>query len=379
MTNTCPWTRRAVRTAVISLILCVLAGFAVTGEAATRAGRQKPQAAKKSVSAGKSASSRKPITVKRTASSRKPTTVRRATSSRSKLGIGRTKSSRYRATSRVRRVLEAPIPRFKTDADGSLVPDLHAAAAIIYNPDTHEVLWEENSRDQRSIASITKVMTAVVFVESDPDVSQIVTIGRSDVYAASTTHLRAGYEVGVQDLLHLLLISSDNAAARALARVSPWGESGFVARMNEKGTELGLRSTTFADPSGLDAANVSSAYDMARLIAYASSDDRISEIMRKAEYRLPLGRRQVTIHSTNQLLTSTDTEGSILGAKTGFISRSGYCLATFLRLPSVNQQVAVVVLGARSNRGRFNEVRNLMRWMSLKAPTLFDRRDDGTD
>ena len=68
--------------------------------------------------------------------------------------------------------------------------------------------------------------------------------------------------------------------------------------MNEKATELGLQSTTYADPSGLDAANVSSAYDMARLIAYASSDERISEIMRKAEYTLPLGKRPITIHST---------------------------------------------------------------------------------
>ena len=114
------------------------------------------------------------------------------------------------------------------------MPDLHAAAAIIYNPETQQVLWEENSQDKRSIASITKVMTAVVFVESDPDLSQTVTVERSTRYAASTTHLRPSYQVSVRDLLHLLLISSDNAAARALARISPWGPAGFVARMNEK-------------------------------------------------------------------------------------------------------------------------------------------------
>jgi len=286
-----------------------------------------------------------------------------------------TKLSRARVAARVRMVRETPIPRFKTDATGALVPDLHAAAAIIYNPETHEVLWEENSQDKRSIASITKVMTAVVFIESDPDMTQVVTVERADVMAASTTHLRANYQVSVRDLLHLLLISSDNAAARSLARVSPWGPAGFVARMNEKATELGLQSTTYADPSGLDAENVSSAYDMARLIAYASSDERISEIMRKPEHTLTLGRRSVTIHSTNQLLSRADMEGSIVGAKTGFIGRSGYCLATLLKMPQVNQPVAVVVLGARSNAGRFNEVRNLVTWMSTKAHNLLGKKD----
>jgi serine-type D-Ala-D-Ala endopeptidase (penicillin-binding protein 7) len=287
-----------------------------------------------------------------------------------------TRLSRARVEARVRAAREAVIPRFKTDASGALIPDLHAEAAIIYDPETNQVLWEQNSQDQRSIASITKVMTAVVFIESDPDMSQVVTVERPDTIAASTTQLRTGYEVPLRDLLHLLLISSDNAAARTLARVSPWGPAGFVSRMNEKATELGLQSTKYADPSGLDPANVSSAYDMARLIAYAASDERISEIMRKPEYTLALGRRPVTVHSTNRLLTRTDLEGNILGAKTGFIGRSGYCLATLLKVPQVNQPVAVVVLGAHSNAGRFTEVRNLVSWMASKAQELFDAKKD---
>ena len=280
-----------------------------------------------------------------------------------------------RVAARVRLTRDTAVPRFKTDASGTVVPDLHAAAAIIYDPQTHQVIWEENSHDQRSIASITKVMTAVVFIESDPDVAQVVTVDRGDTTAASTTHLRAGHQVSVHDLLHLLLISSDNAAARALARVSPWGPAGFVARMNEKAIELGLQNTSYADPSGLDADNVSSAYDMARLISYASSDDRISEIMRKPEATVMLSRRPVVIHSTNQLLSRADMEGNVLGAKTGFIGRSGYCLATLLKMPQVNQPVAVVVLGARSNAGRFAEVRNLVTWLTTKAQDLLIKKD----
>ena len=284
--------------------------------------------------------------------------------------------ARARVAARVRAARDAAVPRYKTDATGAIVPDVHAAAAIIYNPETHQVIWEENSQDKRSIASITKVMTAVVEVESDPDLSQTVTVERSDTYAASTTHLRPGYRVTVGDLLHLMLIASDNAAARALARVSPWGPAGFVERMNEKARELGLESTTYADPSGLDQRNVSSAYDMARLISYAANDERISSVMRTQEFTVALSGRPLTIHSTNRLLARADMEGNILGAKTGFIMRAGYCLATLLKLPQVNQPVAVVVLGAHSNAARFAEVRNLFTWLTARAEGVLDKQDD---
>jgi len=281
----------------------------------------------------------------------------------------KSKLAQARATAMVREMAEA-LPRYKVDASGDLVPDLRAAAAIIYDPETNQVLWEENSQNQRSIASITKVMTATVFLESNPDLTQPVTVARTDVFQASTTHLRASDKVTADDLLHLLLIASDNAAARALARVSPYGSEGFIQRMNSKAEELGLQSTHYADPSGLLSENVSSAYDMARLITLASQDERISSIMRLSEYTVSTSnRRVVSFHSTNHLLGRADVD--VRAGKTGFISKAGYCLATLLRMPDSGQQVAVVVLGARSNAGRFMESRNLFNWVSSKASTLF--------
>jgi D-alanyl-D-alanine endopeptidase (penicillin-binding protein 7) len=274
-----------------------------------------------------------------------------------------------RAAAMAREIADTALPRYKVDASGDLVPDVRAAAAIIYDPDTNQVLWEENSQSQRSIASITKVMTATVFLESNPDVTQPVTITRSDVFQASTTHLRANDKVTTDDLLHLLLIASDNAAARALARVSPHGSEGFIRRMNDKAAELGLDSTHYADPSGLLSDNTSTAYDMARLITNASQDDRISSIMRTYEYTVYSGRGPITFHSTNHLLGRSDVD--VRAGKTGFISKAGYCLATVLRLPESGQNVAVVVFGARSNAGRFMESRNLFNWVSSKASTLF--------
>jgi D-alanyl-D-alanine endopeptidase (penicillin-binding protein 7) len=322
---------------------------------------------------GKGTSASKARTTKvRQVSSSKKTPKRanvRAASASKRTYQGRTaRRSSSRARARARELAEAQTPRLKTDGEGHEIPAIRAEAAIIYNPATNEVLFEENSQTQRSIASITKVMTALVYLETRPDLTQDVVVERSDVARASTTYLRAGYKVTPEDLLHLLLIGSDNAAARALARVSTFGSAGFIDRMNDKAAELGLTETHYADPSGLLADNVSSAYDMARLIAYAAADDRIGGIMRKAHHTVQSGRRTINVNSTNQLVKSGDIE--VVGGKTGFISRSGYCLATLLKLPQTGQQVAVVVLGARSNAGRFWETRHLFNWLSARTQTV---------
>ena len=146
-----------------------------------------------------------------------------------------------RARARHTQWLEAQQPRYKTDASGALVPDVRAAAAIIYNPETGQVLWEANSLDKRSIASITKVMTAAVVLEDDPDLS-----GWSSSIGATptrpTTRISAPRIASrIGDLLHLTLIASDNAAARALARSSPEGSAAFIDRMNAKAQEIGSR------------------------------------------------------------------------------------------------------------------------------------------
>src|SRR5258705_1687850 len=289
--------------------------------------------------------------------------VRRPTSARV-VGVARARAAQAAAVLR-----DAIEPRFKFDDTGNVVPDIRAEAAIIYDPETGKVLWENNSQSRRSIASITKVMTAVVFLENSPDLTREVDVERADVRNASTTYLRAGYTVTTGDLLHLLLIGSDNAAARVLARVSPYGSAGFIERMNAKAQELGLTSTSYADPSGLLADNESSAYDLARLITYVSGDDRIASIMRTPYYTVNAGRHQITIHSTNQLVMNGDVD--VQAGKTGFISKAGYCLATLLRLPQGGPEVAVVVLGAKSNPGRFWETRHLFNWISTKASDWF--------
>ena len=293
---------------------------------------------------------------------------------RARARAARIRAARAKASRSAKALAEAKTPRYRTDDAGNVVPDIRAAAAIIYDPATGKVLYEENAQDERSIASITKVMTAIVFLETATDLNQEVQILRSDTLRASTTYLRTNDRVRLSDLLHLLLIPSDNAAARALARLSPLGYDGFIARMNQKADDLGLDHTAYTDPSGLYADNISSAYDMARLISFASEDDRIGPIMRTPEYSfrtIPAPRktgRVVTVRNTNQILRNGDMD--VLGGKTGFISKAGYCLATLLKMPSGGPSLAVVVLGATSNLGRFWETRHLMTWLSERTGAL---------
>ena len=342
---------------VFALLLGLSVCLPITADAAQRSRRKTTTTTGSTASKPASQSASKP------AYSASASNARKARLARARA------AARVRELARVRSLQEAMTPRFKTDANGEVVPDIRAAAAIIFNPADGKVLWEENAQDKRSIASITKVMTTVVFLEDNPSLSQEITVERGDTYAASTTYLRANERLTLDDVLHLALIASDNAAARILARVSHGGTASFVERMNEKALELGLENTSFTDPSGLNPANVSSAYDLSRLISFAASDERVAPIMRTAAYTVHTNRRAINIHSTNRLVT----EGmDVIGGKTGFIGKAGYCLATLLRLPQGNP-VAFVVLGARSNPGRFWETRHLFNWLTEKAGTLFGK------
>jgi D-alanyl-D-alanine endopeptidase (penicillin-binding protein 7) len=139
--------------------------------------------------------------------------------------------------------------------------------------------------------------------------------------------------------------------------------------MNQKADDLGLDHTAYTDPSGLMSDNISSAYDMARLIAFASEDDRIGPVMRTPEYSFRTTKgRIVTVRSTNQILRNGDID--VVGGKTGFISKAGYCLATLLKMPQGGPSLAVVILGASSSVNRFWETRHLMAWLAERTQVL---------
>jgi len=254
------------------------------------------------------------------------------------------------------------------------VPDVRAAAAIVFDPQTGEVLWGQNQHDQRSIASLTKLMTVLTFMAASPDLSEQVQVTSADVRRASVTYIQPGERVSYDNLLHLTLIASDNGAARVLARTSEGGMSAFVSRMNDMAVYLGLTNTHYTDPSGLDAGNVSTAYDISHLLAVVTQDAELSAILRTPRYEIQTNRRKFTIRSTNRLLDGQDVD--VLAGKTGFIRRAGYCLATLLQVPQ-GSQVAVVVLGATNSAVRFAEARNLFNWVVDRTRGLLDSASVG--
>jgi D-alanyl-D-alanine endopeptidase (penicillin-binding protein 7) len=213
--------------------------------------------------------------------------------------------------------------------------------------------------EKRPIASLSKIMTAVVFMNDDPDLDQRVGVTRADLLNASVTYLRAGELVSYRDLLHLTLVASDNAAARVLARTSDGGSAAFVGRMNKFAVDLGLTNTAYVEPSGLDARNMSSAYDQSNLIAHASQHPFLATVLSTQQHTVRTSGRTFTIHSTNKLLGVTGVD--VVSAKTGFIKKAGYCLATILQAPQ-GTQLAVVVLGAANSMLRFYEAQHLLDW-----------------
>ena len=339
------------------------ASKASTPVAPAKTGAAKPASAKTSTATKPSSTAAKPASTTAKATVAAPATTR--------ADLARARAAEQARQAAAERQQKEMAASWKRDALGNIVPNLHAAAAIIFNPQTGEVVWEENSHDQRSIASLTKMMTAVTFIADDPDLDREVTVARSDVANASVTYLSAGDRLTLGEVLHLTLIASDNAAARVLARTSDGGTAAFVGRMNDKARQLGLTNTRYADPTGLDADDMSTAYDLSHLIAFAVADEHLGPIMRTQLYDVHVGTHIVSIHSTNKLLGS---DMDIRGGKTGFISKAGYCLATLTQIPQ-GSQVAIVVLGAADSATRFGEARHLFDWVVGKTQGIIGGGD----
>ena len=241
---------------------------------------------------------------------------------------------------------------------------VRAKAALILNMQSGEVLYRKNPMARLSVASITKLMTAVTLMNMNPDLSKRIQISRQDVYRANWTQLKYREKVGVKDLLYAALISSDNVAARVLARVSGLSNKEFVERMNQTAASLGLLNSRFTEPTGLDAGNVSTAVDCAALLWTALQNDVLSEVLTTKEYTYSTNRRVHNIKTTNRLLRGDQADADLwesIGSKTGYIRKAGYCLVMRARSQSGDDVIAVV-LGGVSSRTRFADMRRLLNW-----------------
>ena len=231
----------------------------------------------------------------------------------------------------------------------------YARNAIVVDPSTDEVLYEKNSGASVPIASLTKLMTALVFLEQKPNLDRDAMVSRTEIAGAGHTQLRAGEYASLEELLHMSLMVSDNCATRVIARESGLAPEDFLAAMNRKSLELGMTHTRFVEFTGLDERNVSTAADIARLLEAAATTPKIHEITTTRTYEFWTRRQTHFIGNTNRLLYG---KYEVVGGKTGFINEAGYCFATWVR--TGGRDLIAVVLGAPTNATRFADAVRLI-------------------
>lgn len=203
--------------------------------------------------------------------------------------------------------------------------DLRSSVALVVDQDTNEVLFEKNKNAVLPIASVTKLMTALVTVEANLPLDEELQVSQGEmVRARIRSKLRPGFEMTRGSALHLALMSSENRAAQLLGRTYPGGVTRFVEAMNARAKLLGMNDTHFADPTGLSPENRSSASDLVRLVNAAYEYDIIREYSVSSELALPIGKRTVNYRNTNRL--TGNPEWDIGLQKTGYISAAGRCL-----------------------------------------------------
>lgn len=242
-------------------------------------------------------------------------------------------------------------------------------AALIQDQMNGAVLYQKNVATVMPIASITKLMTAMVALDAGQPLWQMLTIGNGDVDFLRSTRSRLpiGASLTREDILRLALMSSENRAASALSRYYPGGTEAFVRAMNYKARLLGLRDTYFLEPTGLSSANVSSPRDLARLVAAAYHYPLIREFTTTPQYVVNVDGRPLIFRNTNSLVNSPVWNIGL--SKTGFIRESGMCLVMltwFDRRP-----VVIVLLNSPSKLTRIGDADRVRKW--FEAPMTYPR------
>ncbi len=244
---------------------------------------------------------------------------------------------------------------------------VQSGSALVIAQDGGEPLYEKNANAIVPVASITKLMTAMVVLDSMPNLQSPITISDEDVdyLRGSRSRLGVGSVITRETALLLALMSSENRAANALGRHYPGGLSAFVAAMNRKAASLGMSSSHFEDPTGLNSNNVSTAHDLARMVAAAHHYPLIREFSTTPGVRTEVKGRELDFHNTNQLVSSPTWEIGL--SKTGYIQEAGKCLVMQARV--ADKPVVIVLLDSAGKQTRIGDANRIKRWMESASVT----------
>ena len=247
------------------------------------------------------------------------------------------------------------------------VPNLSSAAFVVANHRTGEVISERNGNRVMPIASLTKLMTALVVLDANLRLNEMLTVTNADIDRIKGTgsRLAIGSKLSRAEMLHIALMSSENRAASALARHYPGGQRAFVEAMNAKARMLGMWNTRYADSTGLNPRNVSTAQDLAKLAAAAASYPLIRQYSTDQQSYVRTNKRQLHYLNSNRLIREGQWEFTL--SKTGYIREAGRCLVLGTKVN--HEPVIMVLLNAETTNDRVADAKRIKTWLESSGRT----------
>lgn len=265
------------------------------------------------------------------------------------------------------RVAAGPVLDLSQAIDPARI-ELRSSAVLVIDPAKGNALVARNVTTARPIASITKLMTAMVTLDGKLPLDEVVTISAADVdhLKGTASRLRVGARMTRRELLRLALMASENRAAAALARSYPGGSQAFIAAMNRKSAALGMRQTHFQDSTGLSQRNVSTAEDLARMMLAARRYDLIRQYTTTARHTLRLpGHGALEFRNSNRLVQTGNKAWRIGLSKTGYTAEAGRCLV--MEATIGGRPLVFVLLNSWGKLTPIGDANRIRRWMEANA------------
>jgi serine-type D-Ala-D-Ala endopeptidase (penicillin-binding protein 7) len=243
--------------------------------------------------------------------------------------------------------------------------ELRSAAVLVLDQDTNEVLLAKNQHAVLPIASITKLMTALVVADAEQPLDELLTITAEDIDTekGSRSRLQLGTQLTRGEMLHLALMASENRAANALGRHYPGGLPAVVAAMNRKARLLGMTHTRYVEPTGLSSSNQSTATDLALLVREADKNDMIRRLSTSLEAEVAVGPRAVHFRNTNSLVRNSDWTIGL--QKTGYIAEAGRCVVMQAEL--AGRKLVMVLLDSAGKFSRIGDAERIRSWLGTQS------------
>lgn len=235
--------------------------------------------------------------------------------------------------------------------------------AIIYDAETGDIIFQKKANEKSSIASLTKLMTAMVLIDSNLDLNKKIRITKKDFdkIKGTTSRLWLGSELSRKELLSIALIASDNRAASAISNSYPGGKKAFVQAMNVKAKQLGMDNTSFSDPTGLDKDNISTALDLVKMTQAAQQYPLIRKLSTSSYYEAHIRNKKIKLNYNNTNLLVRQGLWDIDISKTGYIREAGKCL--IMQTTVLNKPIIMIFLKSYGKYTRTADAKRVKKWL----------------